>query len=111
MAGRTIRAELDHDTARALEDMVRIEGRPRSHILEVALNTFLNLSPAARLALFAVDGLVTEQERGVAMAVIGQSVVETYQEILVARQGTSTGEEPEFGFDLVESDENQDIEE
>jgi len=91
--GRTVRAELDDATAIALDELVRQERRPRSHVLTAALKAFLEFSPAARLALFAIDGFATEDERAAAMALIGQSVIDAYQEILDARQGAGAAEQ------------------
>ena len=93
MAGRTIRAELDDATATALDELVQQEGRPRSQIAAAAVKAFVNFSPAARLALFAIDGLATEDERAVAMALIGQMAIEAYQGMLAARQGAGAPED------------------
>ena len=86
MTGRTIRAEIDERDAAALDELARIEGRSRSRIVAAAVKTFLELAPAARLALFAIDGLATEDERAAAMAVVGQSAIDAYQAILANRQ-------------------------
>ena len=84
---RTIRMEIDDATASALDELVRKEGRPRSQFLTTAARAVVGLSPTARLALFAIDGLATEDERAAAMFLIGQSAIDAYQGILAARQG------------------------
>jgi predicted transcriptional regulator len=96
VAGKTIRAEIDDATALALDGVARHDGRPRSQIVTTAVKTFIDLSPAARLALFAIDGLATEDERSLAMALIGQVAIDAYRGILAARQGADpVGEEPD----------------
>jgi predicted transcriptional regulator len=84
---RTIRAEIDDATASALDELVQQDGRPRSHLVGAAVKAFIDFSPAARLALFAIDGLAAEDERAVAMALIGQMAIDAYQGMLAARQG------------------------
>jgi hypothetical protein len=85
-------AEIDDATASALDNLVQQEGRPRSHLVGAAVKAFIDFSPAARLALFAIDGLATEDERAAAMALIGQMAIEAYQGMLAARQGAGDAE-------------------
>lgn len=102
MAGRTIRVELDDATVTALDGLVRQDGRPRSQIVTAAVKTFIDLSPAARLALFAIDGFATDDERNLAMALIGQVAIDVYRGILAARQGAVTAEqEPEADIESL----------
>lgn len=94
---RTVRLEIDETTAAALDELVRQEERPRSQFLTMAAKVILELSPAARLALFAIDGLATEDERAVAISLIGHSAIHACQGILAARQGRGAAEEePDF---------------
>jgi predicted transcriptional regulator len=99
---RSIRAEIDDVTAAALDELVRREGRPRSHLVGAAVKAFIDFSPAARLALFAIDGLATEDERAAAMALVGQSAINAYQGILAAREGVGDAEEePEADIEAL----------
>lgn len=86
MAGGTVGTHLDEGTLAALKALASIENRPTSQIVGVALKMALDLSPGARRALFAIDGMASEDERAFAMKVIGRSALKAYERILDARR-------------------------
>jgi|tagenome__1003787_1003787.scaffolds.fasta_scaffold20819057_3 hypothetical protein len=85
MAGGTIGAHVDEPTLAALRELVATENRPTSQVLAIAIKSVLGLSPGARRALFAIDGIATEQERAFAMKAISRSMLKAYERILDAR--------------------------
>ena len=86
MAGGTVGTHLDEGTLAALKALASIENRPTSQIVGVALKMALDLSPGARRALFAIDGMASEDERAFAMKAIGRSALKAYERILDARR-------------------------
>jgi hypothetical protein len=85
MAGGTIGAHVDDSTLSALKELVATENRPTSQVLAIALKAVLDLSPGSRRALFAIDGIATEEERAFAMKLISRSTLKAYERILDAR--------------------------
>jgi hypothetical protein len=85
MVGGTIGAHVDDSTLSALKELVATENRPTSQVLAIALKAVLDLSPGSRRALFAIDGIATEEERAFAMKVIGRATLKAYERILDAR--------------------------
>jgi hypothetical protein len=85
VAGGTIGAHVDEPTLSALKALVATENRPTSQVLAIALKSILGLSPGSRRALFAIDGIATEEERAFAMKAIGRTTLKTYERILDAR--------------------------
>jgi hypothetical protein len=85
MAGGTIDVHIDVTMAGALDELIRIEGRPESQIVPVALKFMLGLSPGARRALFALDDLSTPEERDLATSLIGRAVLKAYEALLDSR--------------------------
>jgi len=102
MAGGTIGAHVDDPTLSALKDVVATENRPTSQVLGVALKAILGLSPGARRALFAIDGIATTEERAFAMKAIGRSTRKAYEHILDSRH---SGELPQGLTNMPEGDE------
>ena len=86
MAGGTVGTHLDERTLAALKELASTENRPTSQIVGVALKMALDLSPGARRALFAIDGMASEDERAFAMKAIGRSALKAYERILDARR-------------------------
>jgi hypothetical protein len=84
MAG-TVAAHVDETTRGRLREAASSENRSPSQIVSVALRAVLELTPAARRALFAIDGIADEAERAFASRLIGRSAVKAYERILDAR--------------------------
>jgi hypothetical protein len=82
MAGGTIGAHVDEATLSAVKALVATENRPTAQVLAIALKAILGLSPGSRRALFAIDGIATEEERAFATKVIGRSTLKAYERIL-----------------------------
>jgi hypothetical protein len=85
MAGGGIAARIDDSTLSASKELVATENRPTSQVLAIALKSVLGLSPGARRALFAIDGIATEEERAFVMKAIGRSTLKAYERILDGR--------------------------
>jgi hypothetical protein len=107
MAGSTIGAHVDEPTLSALKELVATENRPTSQVLAVALKAILGLSPGSRRALFAIDGIATEEERAFAMRAIGRSTLKAYERILDARHH---GEPPRALTNVPADDESVEAE-
>lgn len=89
MAGGTIAAHVDGRTREALRDVATAENRSPSQIVSVALRTMMDLSPAARRALYAIDGMATDEERAYAMKLLGRSALKAHERLLDSRHGRS----------------------
>jgi hypothetical protein len=85
VAGGTIGAHVDDSTLSALRALVATENRPTSQVLAIALKSILGLSPGSRRALFAIDGIATDEQRAFAMKAIGRATLKAYEHILDAR--------------------------
>ncbi|SMH52348.1 hypothetical protein [Mesorhizobium australicum] len=84
MAG-TVAAHIDEKTRERLRNTADSESRSPSQIMGVAVKTMLSLSPAARRALFAIDGAASEDERQLAMRIVGRSALKAHERLIVAR--------------------------
>ncbi len=81
----TVATHLDGATVKRLRSVARVENRSPSQIQAVAIKAMLSLSPGARRAMFAIDGIATEQEREFAARMLGRAVLTAYDRILDAR--------------------------
>jgi hypothetical protein len=84
MAG-TVAAHVDEETISRLRAVAAAENRPASQIVAVALRTLLNLSPSARRALYAIDGVAEGAERDFAGQLVGRAALKAYERMLDAR--------------------------
>jgi predicted transcriptional regulator len=87
MPTRAVATHLDDATLARLKQIARIENRSASQIQRVALKALLDMSPGARRALFAIDGVADVDERRVAGKMIGRAALIAYERILDARGG------------------------
>jgi hypothetical protein len=85
MASGTVGAHLDKPTIERLRATAAIENRSPSQIQAVALKMFLEMSSGARRALFAIDGIATEDERQFAAKALGRAALAAYDRIIDAR--------------------------
>lgn len=85
MANRTVAAHLDEGTAARLRAAAAVENRSPSQIQAVALKVLLDLSPGARRALFAIDGIADDAERRLAAKRLGRAALVAYEQIVDAR--------------------------
>jgi len=86
MAAGTVAAHTDEATVARLRRVAGTENRPSSQILGVALKAILTMSPAARRALYAIDGSAEKTEREFAMKLVGRAALKAYEAIIEARQ-------------------------
>ena len=86
MASRTVAAHVDEATSTRLKAVAGVENRAPSQIMAVALKAMLDVSPGARRALFAIDGIADEAERDFAMKTIGRAALKAYERVVDARQ-------------------------
>ena len=103
----TVATHLDRVTITRLRSLARIENRSPSQIQAVAIKAMLGLSPGARRALFAIDGIATEQERELAARMLGRAILTAYDRILDARprpQHQPAGNEPLDTEDAIEAE-------
>jgi hypothetical protein len=85
MASGTVGVHLDKLTIERLRAMASVENRSPSQIQAVALKLFLDMSSGARRALFAIDGIASEDERQVAAKALGRAALAAYDRIIDAR--------------------------
>ena len=85
MKNRTVAAHLDDATLARLRQAARTENRSLSQLQRVALKALLDLSPGARHALFAIDGIADDAERGLAAKRSGRAALAAYEQIVDAR--------------------------
>jgi hypothetical protein len=85
MNNRTIGTNLDDATLGRLKQAARTENRSLSQLQRVALKALLDLSPGARQALFAIDGIADLEERRLAGKIIGRAALAAYERIIDAR--------------------------
>jgi hypothetical protein len=85
MTSQGVAAHLDDATLARLRQVARIENRSLSQLQRVALKALLELSPGARRALFAIDGIADDAERQFAGKMIGRAALIAYERILDAR--------------------------
>lgn len=97
MAGRTVAAHLNEGVAARLSAVSSGENRSPSQVIAVALRTFLEASPGARQAAYAVDGTASEDERRFVASLTDRAMLKAYERVLDARNlkpilnGTNTG--------------------
>ena len=82
---RTVAAHLDERTVARLRAAATVENRSPSQLQAVALKVLLDLSPGARRALFAIDGIADDAERKLAAKRLGRAVLAAYEQIIDAR--------------------------
>jgi hypothetical protein len=87
MKSGTVATHLDDATFARLKQAARTENRSLSQLQRVALKALLDLSPGARQALFAIDGIAEQEERRLAGKIIGRAALAAYEQILDARAG------------------------
>ncbi|MBV9427108.1 MAG: hypothetical protein JO084_05265 [Bradyrhizobiaceae bacterium] len=85
MASRTVAAHLDETTVTRLRAAASVENRSPSQIQAVALKLLLDMSPGARRALFAIDGIADDAERKLAAQRLGRAALAAYEQIIDAR--------------------------
>ena len=85
MANRTVAAHLDEATVGRLRAAAAVENRSPSQIQAVALKLMLDLSPGARRALFAIDGIADEAERRLVAKRLGRAALAAYEQMIDAR--------------------------
>jgi cytochrome P450 len=85
MASRTVAAHLDDATIARLRAAASVENRSPSQIQAVALKLLLDMSPGARRALFAIDGIADDAERKLAAKRLGRAALAAYEQIIDAR--------------------------
>jgi hypothetical protein len=85
MASGTVGVHLDKLSIERLRAMAAVENRSPSQIQAVALKMFLDMPSGARRALFAIDGIATEDERQFAGKALGRAALAAYDRILDAR--------------------------
>jgi len=85
MASRTVAAHLDETTLSRLRAAALVENRSPSQIQSVALKLLLDMSPGARRALFAIDGIADDTERKLAAKRLGRAALVAYEQIIDAR--------------------------
>jgi hypothetical protein len=95
MASGTVGVHLDRLTIERLRAMASVENRSPSQIQAVALKLFLDLPSGARRALFAIDGIASEDERQFAAKAVGRAALAAYDRIIDARHRQTRGQAPD----------------
>jgi cytochrome P450 len=85
MKSRTVATHLGDAAHARLKQVARTENRSLSQLQRVALRTLLDLSPGARHALFAIDGIADEAERRLAAKRLGRAALAAYEQMIDAR--------------------------
>jgi cytochrome P450 len=85
MTSRTVAAHLDETTITRLRAAASVENRSPSQIQAVALKLLLDMSPGARRALFAIDGIADDAERKLAAQRLGRAALAAYEQIIDTR--------------------------
>jgi cytochrome P450 len=85
MKSATVATHLDHDTLSRLKHAARNENRSLSQLQRLALKALLDLTPGARRALFAIDGIADDAERRLAAKRLGRAALAAYEQIIDAR--------------------------
>jgi hypothetical protein len=86
MAGQTISAHVDGPLVQRLKEIAKVDNRPSSHIVGVALKSFLAMTPSARRVAFSIDGSCSAQEQEFAARIVSRSMLKAYQAILESQQ-------------------------
>jgi cytochrome P450 len=85
MKSGTVATHLDDHTLARLKQAARTENRSLSQLQRVALKALLDLSPGARNALLAIDGIADDAERRLAAKRLGRAALAAYEQIIDAR--------------------------
>src|ERR1700742_2388061 len=85
MASGTVGVHLDKLTIERLRAMASVENRSPSQIQAVALKLFLDMPSGARRAMFAINGIASEDEREFAAKALGRAALAAYDRIIDAR--------------------------
>jgi cytochrome P450 len=85
MKSGTVATHLDDATLARLKEAARVENRSLSQLQRVALKALLDLSPGARHALLAIDGIADDAERRLAAKRLGRAALAAYEQIIDAR--------------------------
>jgi len=85
MPTRAVATHLDDTTLARLKQIARIENRSASQLQRVALKAMLDMSPNARRAVFAIDGIADDVERKLAAKRLGSAALAAYEQIIDAR--------------------------
>jgi len=102
MVSRTVAAHLDETTVTRLRAAASVENRSPSQIQAVALKLLLDISPGARRALFAIDGIADDAERKIAAKLLGRAALVAYEQIIDARARRGR---PQTGDDVTATEE------
>ncbi len=84
MAGRTVGTHLDERSADRLSRIAEAEGRNPSQLVAVATRLLLDISPAARRALIALDGSQPE-EREFVTRLLGRAALRARERVVADR--------------------------
>lgn len=84
MAGRTVGAHLDERSADRLGKIADAEGRNASQLVAVATRLMIDMSPAARRALIALDGSKPE-EREFVTRLLGRAALKAREKVVASR--------------------------
>ncbi len=103
MASQTVAAHLDQTTLTRLRAAASVENRSPSQIQSVALKLLLDMSPGARRALFAIDGIADDAERKLVAKRLGRAALMAYEEIIDARARQQRRRGPDRELDTEEA--------
>lgn len=84
MAGKTIATHLDGTSVERLGMIAEAEGRNASQLVAVATRLLLDMSPAARRALIAMDGSKPE-DREFVKRVMGRAALKAREQLVAKR--------------------------
>lgn len=84
MAGRTVGAHLDEQSADMLGRIAEAEGRPASQLVAVATRLMIDMTPAARRALISLDGSKPE-ERAFVARLLGHAALKARERVIASR--------------------------
>jgi hypothetical protein len=84
MAGKTIAAHIDEDSAERLRLIAETEARAASQLVAVGTRLVLDLSPAARRALIALDASRPE-ERAFVARLLGRAALKAREQVVAGR--------------------------
>lgn len=84
MAGRTVGAHLDEQSADRLSVIAESEGRNASQLVAVATRLMIDMSPAARRAMIALDASKPE-EREFVTRLVGRAALKAREKVIASR--------------------------
>ena len=76
MAGKTISAYTDKETADLIDRLAKIEQRTPSQLMAIALKFFVKLPVSAREAWYQIEAIGDEADKERAVALITQTLIE-----------------------------------